>query len=769
MVFAPLDWADIPDVGGMSFQDAATAITDAGFLVGSCEWVANATVPADHVISQYPLAGFKGAEGVREVDLELSIASEFSAGDGSAEFPYEIDTTAEWAFLAANSGFWDKQFILIGDIDFAGAAIPTIGAHDDDNGFTGVFDGNGHVVKNVRIYMPYTDYVGLFSNLGGSSPGHIRNLGVENASMTGDEYVGGIAGYGDRGSISGCYVTGDVTGRECVGGLVGWACSLSDRMEYSACYSTANVTGDRGVGGFVGVNSWAVFRACYSTGPVVGNSRVGGLVGFDNDPIAFACFWDIDASGQSDSAVGAGKTTAEMKDIETYPPIYWDFTTEDNDPPDWLMPENDYPRLAWEYWENARMPDVNGMPFEQAARTVKAAGLLVGSITGEVSGTVPIGCIVEQWPLLDSNGVQGLTRVDMVISYPAEFSDGNGTEDDPYEIAAVHDWILLADSPEARSKHLVLTDDLDFHGGEIYPVGTFSGVLDGNGHVVRNVLVDMSESDFTGLIGFLYPDGEIVDMKAENVHIRNDFSNTASVGGLVGVSQGNITNCYATGWVEGKQSMCTGGLVGANGGSITACFASSCVRGGEFYTGGLAGSNSGSITHCYAHGWVDGAYYVAGLVAYNSGSISDSYATDWIGYGAPAGGLVGRNTSGTVTAGFWDTDSSGCTTSDGGEGKSTGEMQDPNTFVSAGWDFVGESANGTEDIWTICEGTNYPRLVWQIPLVDWVCPDGVGLEDFGYFGGYWGSGEDGAVNLDGEDGIGFGDLMVFCEEWLVGR
>ena len=96
-------------------------------------------------------------------------------------------------------------------------------------------------------------------------------------------------------------------------------------------------------------------------------------------------------------------------------------------------------------------------------------------------------------------------------------------------------------------------------------------------------------------------------------------------------------------------------------------------------------------------------------------------------------------------------------------------MQDPNTFVSAGWDFVGESANGVEDVWAICEGLNYPRLVWRIPLTDWVCPDGVGFEDFSYLGALWGTVEAGAVNLDGEDGVGFGDLMVFCDEWLRGR
>ncbi len=31
----------------------------------------------------------------------------------------------------------------------------------------------------------------------------------------------------------------------------------------------------------------------------------------------------------------------------------------------------------------------------------------------------------------------------------------------------------------------------------------------------------------------------------------------------------------------------------------------------------------------------------------------------------------------------------------------------------AGWDFVGVTANGTQDIWRIDEGKDYPRLWWE--------------------------------------------------------
>jgi hypothetical protein len=35
------------------------------------------------------------------------------------------------------------------------------------------------------------------------------------------------------------------------------------------------------------------------------------------------------------------------------------------------------------------------------------------------------------------------------------------------------------------------------------------------------------------------------------------------------------------------------------------------------------------------------------------------------------------------------------------------------TFLEAGWDFVGEVENGTEEIWWIDEGRDYPRLWWE--------------------------------------------------------
>jgi hypothetical protein len=101
-------------------------------------------------------------------------------------------------------------------------------------------------------------------------------------------------------------------------------------------------------------------------------------------------------------------------------------------------------------------------------------------------------------------------------------------------------------------------------------------------------------------------------------------------------------------------------------------------------------------------------------VGYNDyGTITTSYSTGLVGVEIIAGGLVGLRIGGVATQSFWDTQTSGQTRSDGGIGKTTAEMQTADTFLEMGWDFVDETENGTEDIWWIDEGNDYPHLWWE--------------------------------------------------------
>jgi len=220
------------------------------------------------------------------------------------------------------------------------------------------------------------------------------------------------------------------------------------------------------------------------------------------------------------------------------------------------------------------------------------------------------------------------------------------------------------------------------------------------------------------------------------------------VGGLVGNnSVGSITDSYSTGRVSGDEVV--GGLVGYNADSnITMSYSSSDVRSGDWTAGGLVGWNyNGSIATSYSTGTVTGNRLVGGLVGYNAEcSINTSHSSSEVTGHGYIGGLVGYNEDsnitmsysngvvtgnenvggivgynwlssldvGSTTFSFWDMESSGQTTSAGGTGLTTVEMQTASTFLQAGWDFVDETANGTEDIWWILEGQDYPKLWWEI-------------------------------------------------------
>ena len=170
---------------------------------------------------------------------------------------------------------------------------------------------------------------------GAVNGGQISNLGVVNTNIQGHDYVGGLVGSNNSGTLTSCYATGSVSGNWYVGGLVGEYFGLSALTD---CYATGLVDGIIEVGGLVGVST-GVLTKCYATGPVTGTNHVGGLVGYNYSGSITACFWDVNTSGQLASAGGTGKTTAQMKTLSIFTSAGWDFASV------WAMPLGQYPIL----------------------------------------------------------------------------------------------------------------------------------------------------------------------------------------------------------------------------------------------------------------------------------------------------------------------------------------------------------------------------------------------------------------------------------------
>jgi hypothetical protein len=304
---------------------------------------------------------------------------------------------------------------------------------------------------------------------------------------------------------------------------------------------------------------------------------------------------------------------------------------------------------------------------------------------------------------------------------------------------------------------------------------SFTGVFDGNGHIISNLTIEGGSC--LGLFGQLGYEATVTNLGLDAIYIngmgryagglasKNFCSITMSysngvvtgeydVGGLVGLNGGGITASYSTGYVHGKS--CVGGLVGWNeNGNIITSYSTGLISGD--YSGGLVGDNCGTITSCYSLSVATGEVAIGGLIGINGywdedcenwypgrgechdveGNVSNSYSASVVIGTNSTGGLVGTHDYGEITNCFWDVKTSGLSKMCGGKsiwgalgcddshGKTTAEMQETATFLVAGWDFAGETDNGTEDIWWIDEGNDYPRLWWEpyLGLIDDVSPD----------------------------------------------
>lgn len=232
--------------------------------------------------------------------------AEFAGGSGTAADPYLI---SEKSHLNNVRKYPGAHFKMVQDVvfsaedfaaggDFHGNGEGWVPIGDEATPFTGVFDGGGKEIRNLQICMKSDDtvYAGLF----GYNKGTIKNLGmtggaaaaaVSSESFGAYAYVGGIAGRNDRGTISGCYNTGSVSGID-AGGIAGY----NDGTIVS-CYNTGNINAAASAsyfitnaGGIAGDNSGTI-SDCYNIGSVsaletsntsISYAIAGGIAGYND-------------------------------------------------------------------------------------------------------------------------------------------------------------------------------------------------------------------------------------------------------------------------------------------------------------------------------------------------------------------------------------------------------------------------------------------------------------------------------------------------------
>ena len=217
-------------------------------------------------------------------------------GMGEADGIFYISTAKQLMVFAdfVNKGNVNANATLMADIDLAEYTWTPIGVtamgEGVTNGYTGSFDGNGHVIRNITFATPTSAMAaGIFGTV--QYGGTVRNLGVENLSFddnTYDHRAGGIAGQllADS-TISDCYVSNSTV-------------KASSRV----------------VGGIVGMNNGTV-KNCYTYNMTLAgyNNRFGGISGDFSAGKLENCYTDYSALASSQAGTATNCKAGVSADV----------------------------------------------------------------------------------------------------------------------------------------------------------------------------------------------------------------------------------------------------------------------------------------------------------------------------------------------------------------------------------------------------------------------------------------------------------------------
>ena len=700
-------------------------------------------------------------------------------GDLSADFTGSLDGQGHVISDLLINRTAEHYVGLFGITD--GATISNLGLEDlyfEGDNYVGGLVGRGY---GGGIQNSYT--TGVISNSDYCVGGLLGygNIPIQKSYSSVDivlskSSVGGLVGYG-AGLIENSYATGNIEGQKELGGLAGYL--LPNFGIVRNCYATGNVTGSSfHVGGLVGRN-YGDIENSFATGTVIGNApndSVGPFAGLYSSPAASYtnCYYSGTATnigtGGTNSA-GISTTVEELKVYDYSHPVYdqgnpnaWDF----NQPGVWIMAG--YPHLQMEHTTTIE----NVVDLQLMALDLDADYTIANNIDASPTREWNSYFDGSEWRYYGFTPVGNFsTRFTGTLDGQDKVIDGLFIDRSTRDVGLFGMTFTGFEVYDVGLTNVDINNNERNVGGL---VGRFIGTISNSyttGNVSATRIVGGLVGDNNGSISGSYSTcdvsgGEVVGglVGGNNLSGSIDnsyatgmvYSSSVHAGGLAGTNDGSITDSYATGTVDGLYNV--GGLVGINDrGNVIRCYATGDVYARNHTAGGLVGwLREGNISESFATGnvyssvWF-GDGHAGGLVGYagsssTSTSISNSYATgnvesdgDWAGgligfsrltlvtncystgiVDTPGriGGLAGGNWDGIYTNCFWDTETSGLTTSGGGAeviGKTTAEMMQLATFnpgdppSTSDWGI--SYAGGTT--WRINEGETYPYLRWRYP------------------------------------------------------
>lgn len=530
-------------------------------------------------------------------------------GSGTAEDPYELHT---WADVELVSAAPDAHYRLMADLELDGTPRTQIACAAPD-GFTGTFDGNGHVISGF-VGLPEIG-AGLFAE----NAGTIRNLAVTGADIESGPRIAGIIADVNSGTIENSWTSGRITGDSRVGGIAGNSSGVI-RDSYSRATVKSAKTES---GGVVGVGmAGSVTERVYAAGSVASTgNNAGGVAGYGYGGTT------IQDSVALNPAVHANNFAHAI--LGRY--------------------SSGTPTLVDNHAIEGMSVERQGYDVDPAADNPKGA-----PVTKEQAATEEFFAETLGWDFDETwQWDEELDRPTLQAAAPDSGADpiegleGSGTADDPYQL---HTWVdveLIAKAPHAHFRLMadIALDDTPRAQVAADAVGNFTGTFDGNGHRISGFVAQ----DGAGLFGANA--GTIRNLAVTGANITDGPRRS---GIIADVNHGTIEGSWTSGWISGASRV--GGIVGDNRGTLRDSYSRATVVSNGTESGGVVGVGiAGSTTErVYATGAVASATNNAGGLAgygYGGTTIQNSVALNPSVHAGNvyAHGILGRYSSGTPT------------------------------------------------------------------------------------------------------------------------
>ncbi len=582
-------------------------------------------------------------------------------GSGTLGDPFLIASIENLYWLSQTDSVWNDNayFQQTGDIDASesylwdsGKGFTPIG---DSPSFNGNYDGGGHTISGVFIDRPNNNEIGFFSATNGAQ---ISDLGLTEMEITGNNSVGGVSGLSIDIELYNVYVTGTITGKSEVGGLLGYTTSAYVSDSYSKAdviasnddiggiigyfdgtdsspgdeivrsYSTGTITGANDIGGLVGdVTAYQIIDS-YTTGSVSGTGAdIGGLTGTGTVNIVTS-YSSASVSGSSNTGGLVGRNSSSSVLTSTY------WNTESSGQSNGIGSDG-----------NSQSP--TGLTSSQMQFQSNFSGFDFSTTWGIVNGFSE--------PYLQN------FAPDSVAGHPtAWFPAGEGTSADPYQIATLDNLFILSQEESMWDADFIQTADIDASPTAVWddsagfsPIGrdelgsNFEGSYKGKGHTITGLTIKRPTEEYIGFFG--ETQGASIDsLNLVDLSIRGQ----RFVGGLAGkLRLGTVSNIYTSGRITSEPDIndlsLAGGIAGTGGVYNMENLASSANVVGKEQVGGLFGEFTGSLSNSYATGTVSGTNEVGGLIGLFSWTDAGEalhrvYATGDVSGTQDVGGLIGQ-------------------------------------------------------------------------------------------------------------------------------